>query len=84
MDKLHYIHRVEHYTALQIGEENINVENEKTTSLHAFERTSPCVMMQGKLAGKLPLEITVSPARRCLPLGQSHTTGWQDAHGQGC
>lgn len=70
---------------MQISVLRVNVGSEKTTCLHAkkFEWRLSC-MVQGKLAGKLSLQITVRPAGGCLPLGQSHITGWEDAHRQGC
>lgn len=43
MDKLHYIHMVEHYSTVKISEEGIHTGSEKTTYLHPekFERNPP-------------------------------------------
>ena len=35
MDKLHYIHTVEHYTSVKISEESINMGKEKPSCLYA-------------------------------------------------
>lgn len=65
-------------------EVSIDVGGKKTTCLPAakFERGFP--VMLGRLAGKLPWWITVTPAGGCLPLVLSQATGRGGAHQQGC